>query len=229
MPQTVRPLPSFPLPSSCLLCASQSDGGVTHSHTAKKSRHWWRPSRPSSHLPRITIQPIGCDPRAMPCLCSQPHVACMHAVMVTLRVQPSFRYCECFASGRFCDMCNCMNCANNELHRKERSQAIQAILDRNPTAFYPKIAVSALLSSWQETYRCRCTREWPLVSGRSASMHSPLNALAHVPWLHAAGWQRQFKAFQGVQLQEEWVFEKVLRVLPGVHPCLCLIPDSLSS
>ncbi|PVD38520.1 hypothetical protein C0Q70_01135 [Pomacea canaliculata] len=48
-------------------------------------------------------------------------------------------YCDCFANGEFCHNCNCTNCANNLDHEEERSRAIKSCLDRNPTAFHPKI------------------------------------------------------------------------------------------
>jgi hypothetical protein len=52
-------------------------------------------------------------------------------------------YCECFASGRYCDGCNCQNCCNNRTNEDKRQSAIEAILDRNPNAFRPKIADEA--------------------------------------------------------------------------------------
>lgn len=53
-----------------------------------------------------------------------------------------FRYCECFASGIYCEGCNCMNCHNNVENEAARSEAIDATLERNPNAFRPKIAGS---------------------------------------------------------------------------------------
>lgn len=52
----------------------------------------------------------------------------------------STRYCECFASGRYCDGCNCVGCCNNQQNEGVRQSAVEAILDRNPNAFRPKIA-----------------------------------------------------------------------------------------
>ncbi len=52
------------------------------------------------------------------------------------------RYCECFASGRYCDNCNCINCFNNRESEVVRQSAVEAILERNPNAFRPKIQVS---------------------------------------------------------------------------------------
>ncbi|KAK6912726.1 CRC domain [Dillenia turbinata] len=51
-------------------------------------------------------------------------------------------YCECFASGIYCDGCNCINCENNIENEAGRKCAIEAILERNSNAFKPKIANS---------------------------------------------------------------------------------------
>ncbi|KMT18006.1 hypothetical protein BVRB_2g032000 [Beta vulgaris subsp. vulgaris] len=51
-------------------------------------------------------------------------------------------YCECFASGSYCDGCNCINCHNKVEHEASRQEAIGATLERNPNAFRPKIANS---------------------------------------------------------------------------------------
>lgn len=52
------------------------------------------------------------------------------------------RYCECFASGTYCDGCNCLNCCNNVDNEPARREAIESTLERNPNAFRPKIASS---------------------------------------------------------------------------------------
>ncbi|KGN60608.1 protein tesmin/TSO1-like CXC 5 isoform X2 [Cucumis sativus] len=51
-------------------------------------------------------------------------------------------YCECFASGIYCDGCNCINCYNNVENDAARREAVEATLERNPNAFRPKIASS---------------------------------------------------------------------------------------
>ncbi|MCO5557968.1 hypothetical protein L7F22_011542 [Adiantum nelumboides] len=51
-------------------------------------------------------------------------------------------YCECFASGTYCDGCNCLNCCNNVENESFRKEAVEATLERNPNAFRPKIASS---------------------------------------------------------------------------------------
>jgi hypothetical protein len=55
----------------------------------------------------------------------------------------SHSYCECFASGRYCDSCNCLNCLNNKDNEAVRQSAVESILERNPNAFRPKIQVRA--------------------------------------------------------------------------------------
>eukprot|EP00743_Colponemidia_sp_Colp-15_P008671 GILK01009439.1.p1 GENE.GILK01009439.1~~GILK01009439.1.p1 ORF type:complete len:325 (+),score=31.40 GILK01009439.1:46-1020(+) len=49
-------------------------------------------------------------------------------------------YCECFASGEYCNGCNCVGCCNNKEHEIARKEAIQSTLERNPNAFRPKIS-----------------------------------------------------------------------------------------
>ncbi|XP_010254065.1 PREDICTED: protein tesmin/TSO1-like CXC 5 isoform X2 [Nelumbo nucifera] len=51
-------------------------------------------------------------------------------------------YCECFASGIYCDGCNCVNCCNNVENEVARQEAVEVTLERNPNAFRPKIASS---------------------------------------------------------------------------------------
>ncbi|KAL3681297.1 hypothetical protein R1sor_024253 [Riccia sorocarpa] len=51
-------------------------------------------------------------------------------------------YCECFASGTYCDGCNCVNCCNNVENESIRQEAVETTLERNPNAFRPKIASS---------------------------------------------------------------------------------------
>ncbi|XP_022731706.1 protein tesmin/TSO1-like CXC 5 [Durio zibethinus] len=51
-------------------------------------------------------------------------------------------YCECFASGIYCNGCNCVNCHNNVENEAARQEAVGATLERNPNAFRPKIASS---------------------------------------------------------------------------------------
>ncbi|KAI3938742.1 hypothetical protein MKW98_011894 [Papaver atlanticum] len=67
----------------------------------------------------------------------------MHSGQRLLVVVTGFvtlRYYECFASGVYCDGCNCTNCFHNVENETSRQEAVQATLERNPNAFRPKIA-----------------------------------------------------------------------------------------
>ncbi|XP_059642880.1 protein tesmin/TSO1-like CXC 5 isoform X2 [Cornus florida] len=51
-------------------------------------------------------------------------------------------YCECFASGTYCNSCNCVNCQNNLENEAVRREAVESTLARKPNAFMPKIVSS---------------------------------------------------------------------------------------
>ncbi|XP_062155210.1 protein tesmin/TSO1-like CXC 5 [Alnus glutinosa] len=53
-------------------------------------------------------------------------------------------YCECFAFGIYCDGCKCADCYNNVENEAARQAAVECILERNPSAFRPKIESSPL-------------------------------------------------------------------------------------
>lgn len=73
-------------------------------------------------------------------------------------------YCECFASGRYCDGCNCNNCHNNKDHESLRQTAVVAILERNPNAFRPKVAIEEDedVGSVKHHKGCNCKKSWCL-------------------------------------------------------------------
>jgi hypothetical protein len=83
--------------------------------------------------PSGTITPHSTQSRRPPPPVSE-HRACNCRNSKCLKL-----YCECFASGRYCNSCNCSNCMNNKEHEAARSKAIETILERNPNAFRPKI------------------------------------------------------------------------------------------
>jgi hypothetical protein len=43
-------------------------------------------------------------------------------------------YCECFANGRFCDNCSCVNCQNTLENKELRNQKYDEIIAKNPKA-----------------------------------------------------------------------------------------------
>ncbi|PPR86228.1 hypothetical protein GOBAR_AA34472 [Gossypium barbadense] len=52
-------------------------------------------------------------------------------------------YCECFASGMYCDECNFVNCYNNVEYEAVRRDSVGATLKSNLNAFRPKISSSS--------------------------------------------------------------------------------------
>ncbi|KAL6614475.1 hypothetical protein ACP70R_036745 [Stipagrostis hirtigluma subsp. patula] len=75
-------------------------------------------------------------------------------------------YCECFASGSYCDGCNCTNCFNNVENEVARREAIDATLERNPDAFRPKIGSSPHANRNNEV-----SGELPLVGKHNKGCH----------------------------------------------------------
>ncbi|CAG7895836.1 unnamed protein product [Brassica rapa] len=73
-------------------------------------------------------------------------------------------YCECFASGSYCNGCNCLKCQNTLENKAERQEAIKATLERNPGAFEPKIGatpqedVRQLVTLGKHSRGCNCKR-----------------------------------------------------------------------
>ncbi|KAK1365377.1 CRC domain-containing protein [Heracleum sosnowskyi] len=90
-----------------------------------------RPLKPESPRarPRQTTEVKDGTPK------KQKQCNCKHSRCLKL-------YCECFASGIYCDGCNCVNCHNNVENEDARREAVEATLERNPNAFRPKIASS---------------------------------------------------------------------------------------
>ncbi|XP_059471575.1 protein lin-54 homolog [Neocloeon triangulifer] len=67
-------------------------------------------------------------------------------------------YCDCFANGEFCFNCNCNTCFNNLEHEEDRQRAIRACLERNPTAFKPKIGKAQVGDERRHNKGCNCKR-----------------------------------------------------------------------
>ncbi|XP_069699599.1 protein lin-54 homolog [Periplaneta americana] len=98
-----------------------------------------RPSLPT----RTTLEPNGIRPRK-PCNCTKSQ--CLKL------------YCDCFANGEFCHMCNCNNCFNNLEHEEDRQRAIKSCLERNPNAFRPKIGKGNVGDERRHNKGCNCKR-----------------------------------------------------------------------
>ena len=70
-------------------------------------------------------------------------------------------YCQCFAAKAMCeDRCRCFDCKNNASNAKERTNAIQSILLRNPTAFETKFKPKGNGNAGKGAHKtgCKCRR-----------------------------------------------------------------------
>ncbi|EDX06938.1 protein lin-54 homolog isoform X1 [Drosophila simulans] len=67
-------------------------------------------------------------------------------------------YCDCFANGEFCQDCTCKDCCNNLDYEVERERAIRSCLDRNPSAFKPKITAPNSGDMRLHNKGCNCKR-----------------------------------------------------------------------
>lgn len=63
-------------------------------------------------------------------------------------------YCVCFAANMMCtEDCSCRNCHNNGMFPEQKKAAVEAILERNPSAFQPKVS-----SNSKHTKGCSCRK-----------------------------------------------------------------------
>ncbi|XP_024937498.1 protein lin-54 homolog isoform X2 [Cephus cinctus] len=111
----VKTEPSTP---SLLTNAQVSQGSLSHLSVSSLNE------TKNSQRSYASVEPNGIRPRK-PCNCTKSQ--CLKL------------YCDCFANGEFCHMCNCNNCSNNLGNEEERQRAIKSCLERNPNAFRPKI------------------------------------------------------------------------------------------
>ncbi|XP_015126769.1 protein lin-54 homolog [Diachasma alloeum] len=116
--QTEEPKPKSTPSTPTLLSSSQSTSGNLSSSSADP------PTPKGSQKSSAAAEANGIRPRK-PCNCTKSQ--CLKL------------YCDCFANGEFCHMCNCNNCSNNLGNEEERQRAIKTCLERNPNAFRPKI------------------------------------------------------------------------------------------
>ncbi|KAF5277210.1 hypothetical protein FQR65_LT03916 [Abscondita terminalis] len=99
-----------------------------------------------STISDINLESNGMRPRK-PCNCTKSQ--CLKL------------YCDCFANGEFCYLCNCMNCYNNLDNEEHRQRAIKSCLERNPNAFRPKIGKAKDTGDTavrKHTKGCNCKR-----------------------------------------------------------------------
>ncbi|TDG42215.1 hypothetical protein AWZ03_011353 [Drosophila navojoa] len=67
-------------------------------------------------------------------------------------------YCDCFANGEFCQDCTCKDCFNNLDYEVKREEAIRNCLERNPSAFKPKITAPNSGDIRLHNKGCNCKR-----------------------------------------------------------------------
>lgn len=58
-------------------------------------------------------------------------------------------YCECFANGRFCENCICINCKNTQENKELRLEKYNLIISRNPKAIQK-------INSTKRSWTCKC-------------------------------------------------------------------------
>ena len=58
-------------------------------------------------------------------------------------------YCECFANGRFCENCLCINCKNTQEYKDLRLEKYNLIISRNPKAIQK-------INSTKRSWTCKC-------------------------------------------------------------------------
>ncbi|XP_042514608.1 protein tesmin/TSO1-like CXC 5 isoform X2 [Macadamia integrifolia] len=121
---TLPPLSNQPAP----LPSQPQDNNLQPPPPPRHSLPLLKPESPRSRSrPNIEIKD-GTPKKQKQCNCK--HSRCLKL------------YCECFASGIYCDGCNCANCCNNVENEAARQEAVEVTLERNPNAFRPKIASS---------------------------------------------------------------------------------------
>ncbi|GMI49440.1 hypothetical protein ScalyP_jg8310 [Parmales sp. scaly parma] len=69
-------------------------------------------------------------------------------------------YCECFAAAVYCtsETCKCADCNNLEAFERERVEAIECALSRNPDAFDNKLTKATKRANMTGSNGCNCKR-----------------------------------------------------------------------
>ncbi|XP_047739219.1 protein lin-54 homolog isoform X2 [Hyalella azteca] len=130
---------SAPAPSSAPIIVNTSAPSVAPPTPSPSTAPQSKPPPP----PKTLIDANGIKSRK-PCNCNKSQ--CLKL------------YCDCFANGEFCNNCNCSNCYNNLNHEEERQKAIKLCLDRNPSAFKPKIGKGGTSTERRHNKGCNCKR-----------------------------------------------------------------------
>ncbi|CEG46336.1 Metallothionein-like protein [Plasmopara halstedii] len=84
-------------------------------------------------------------------------------------------YCECFASGGYCNAsCKCLDCANISIKEDIRQQAIASRLEKNPNAFKPKIGANpTIIAASANGRRLSVSKSMESHSSRNDSLSPP--------------------------------------------------------
>ena len=120
-------------------------------------------------------------------------------------------YCECFATGSLCEDCECRNCHNDKDHERERLEAVESTLERNPHAFRPKIAHSPNGKPGRGSGH-RQVHHKVIHTFQSSKNVIRLSSILSTC--------SDFDGYSGLQLQEIALPQKVLRMLPSRHQML---------
>ncbi|KAJ9529510.1 hypothetical protein QJQ45_013863 [Haematococcus lacustris] len=136
------------------------------------------------------------------------------------------RYCECFASGRHCEGCNCTNCFNNRENEVTRQTAVEAILERNPNAFRPKIqgseqraqVIACLNMQPMSSYSQVNEYGQPLMSREALAAGSPMKRARTNNSSPLTGLLQQHPLFLQQQLQQTHPLLLQSGLLPGGAP-----------
>lgn len=79
-------------------------------------------------------------PKARPRKKSRPKIEAQKAICCNCQKSRCLKlYCDCFSANQYCKDCSCKDCLNTIENEQVRKEAAHLLMDRNPTAFKPKI------------------------------------------------------------------------------------------
>jgi len=123
-PIPIRPAEPHPSVSASLTDANALLSGLTSSMPSGGS---------NLDSIRSLLEPNGMRPRK-PCNCTKSQ--CLKL------------YCDCFANGEFCHLCNCTNCFNNLQHEEDRQKVRPFVDFTTQVGIYDFYDVIMVLSSY---------------------------------------------------------------------------------